>query len=422
MRHDARLAVLILVLNIIIVGGAAHAALIPSRSALRSQSPVDKIRVRISEGLASASVRGFDLTLREGSRSMFHADRSSEWRFKCSQGELEAEEIGVNSASVARRLRFSTPVSITTQAGFLSLEGKPFRETLHVHSGKKGCEIVNEIDVEDYLDGLVNAEFSAKWSEESVAAQVIAARTYAYHRILEARKKPSSRFDVESTVKDQVYGGLEKEDYLASRIVDRTRGMVLVASNGKPLKAFYHSTCGGRTELPQHVWGAKSAGFKRRVQCTYCKSSPVFSWSLALSEEQLVRSIREGISQDGVPMEWPAIQARQALDRGKIAAINLKLDDSGRVLEAIPTFDVSGVRVKLPISGVSFRNWLGPAKFRSTAFSAAKAGSVWEFKGRGNGHGVGMCQWGAKVMAEKGEKYSMILRHYYPDASVKKIW
>ncbi len=408
-----------------ISGGApsAWAAKVPVHaqqdSAQDSITSKETIRVRLTEGSSEVRLHAFDLTMLEHGRSVFRADRLSNWTVHCdSTGKVEFTEV---DAALPRRLGFSSPVALETPAGFLSFQGKPYRERLRVYAGKRGCEVVNEVNLEEYLDGLVNSEFSAKWSEEAVAAQVVAARTYAYSRMLQSRKKSSLHFDVESTVKDQVYSGSAAEDFRAARIIERTRGLVLTVPGGAPLKAFYHSTCGGRTELPENVWGAAEPGFKHRVNCPYCKHSPAMNWKLKVDAKEILDAIRTGIDQDGVPIDWSG-SAREAMNSGKLIDFVMKRDDSDRVLEVGLVWLVGSKRVVMPISGVSFRNWLGAGRFRSTAFNVSPAAGGWTFSGRGNGHGVGMCQWGAKVMGEQGKTYAMILKLYYPDATLKKLW
>src|SRR5579885_2227232 len=224
-----------------------------------------KIRVRVAPGLPVVHLRGFDLRIfdqaRAGSGEPHLAsapDRQSEWDFKCGHGKVSAVRVGAAGASVddEGQLELEAPVAVQTPAGFLSLHGRPYRGEIVIYPIAGKCEVINEVDLEKYLDGLVNAEFSAKWSEQGIAAQVIAARTYAYYQMQEMREK-GKRFDVDSTDKDQVYDGSIREDFRASRAVEKTRGVILAVNEGGayiPLKAFYHSTCGGVTELPEKVW------------------------------------------------------------------------------------------------------------------------------------------------------------------------
>lgn len=412
------------------VCAVAHASLPDSRGRAWFGSPsgagsAPLIRVRILQSAARVRVRGFDL--RAG--ALFSARRASEWEIQClASGQVRATSIG--GASEGRG-----PVRIETPAGFLSLQGRPYRYALIVHpvEGEARCDVINEVDLEKYLDGLISSEFSAEWSPESIGAQAVAARTYALFRMNEARAS-GQYFDVDATVKDQVYDGSLREDYRASRAAERTRGQVLTLARagGKilPLKAFYHSTCGGRTELPESVWGFSSPGFKHRVSCPFCVSSPRYLWDLELDSARVRRALLEGAATSShgrdVARRWPA-RWREALTRGNLEDLRTASRDSasGRVTDVVTLWSPGsgGARLELRLPAVRFREWIGAGQLRSTNFALrALGGDRWLVQGRGNGHGVGMCQWGAKVMGEKGYKTASILHHYYPDATIRKLW
>jgi stage II sporulation protein D len=263
---------------------------------------------------------------------------------------------------------------------------------------------------------------------------VIAARTYALHQIRAAHADPDRHYDVDASTRDQVYDGSMKEDFRASRSVQKTKGMVLTvgpASRPEPLKAFYHSTCGGMTELPQHVWGGSFAGFKHPVKCPYCLSSPALNWKLELSHAEMVQAFKRGIQVQEIhpsfAQHWPPLW-RTVIKMGHLLALRSEsVDPEGRVAQVVSVWQGPSGPIVLPLTGVKLREWLGAARFRSAAFQVTsihdnRGGQQWRFEGRGNGHGVGMCQWGAKTMGERGFKTSAILKHYYPDAVLRKMW
>ncbi len=404
-------------------------ASIPKTSLETTQS----IRIRLVQSPDAVEIRGFDLKFFDQHRPQFYASRLSSWRFHCSNqsGNLTVKAYPRDTHKLSDVQTYDGAVMVTTPAGFLTFQGRPYREKIWIHAVKQGdqvvCEAVNHVDVEKYLDGLVNAEFSAKWNEEAIAAQVIAARTYAFYQMNRARERPKSRFDVDATTKDQVYDGTMKEDYRSSRSVNRTRGIVLkpTLSASEPIKAFYHSTCGGLTELPSRVWGpGKYPGFKRIVTCSYCSASPRFQWNIDLQtadiKEFILRSARDADFSKQWPHNW-----EQLIRNGELANLRVQNDqESGRVKKVVSIWKTPDFKYQeLIIPAVKFRNWMGAAKMRSTAFQISRnASGDWEFRGRGNGHGVGMCQWGAKVMGEKGFKMEAILKHYYPDAVLARAW
>ncbi|MGZ3707273.1 MAG: SpoIID/LytB domain-containing protein [Bdellovibrionota bacterium] len=391
-----------------------------------------RIRVRLDEAAPKVTVRGYDLSLRESrfDRSVFHADRTTSWELHCQNGRIRAL-----ATAGGRALDLQEPVTIASAAGFVNVRGQPYRDEIRVWSVGSLCEVVNEIDIEKYLEGIVNNEFSTKWSEQAIAAQVIAARTYAAYQMRKVRAdSPGAHFDVDSSVKDQVYDGSQKEDARGARSVASTRGMVLTVGGAKdpvPMKAFYHSTCGGLTELPENVWGVHYPGFKHPVVCRFCASSPRFTWNLDFSARELADQLMSGARASGPPRGWPATWMED-LQRGRLQDIRVSRKDvGGRVTEVATLWEVpengrARRVVELTLSGSRLREWLGATRVRSTAFTVSPRwsilGSRWRLDGKGNGHGVGMCQWGAKIMGDQGYKTADILKYYYPDAAIRKLW
>lgn len=384
-----------------------------------------KIRVRLTEGAPQVLIRGFDLKFFEGRKSAAATDRLTEWEIRCQRGHIRA----FNFES-GKTFDFHDVVSIESPSGFIKVQGRPYRETVRIYPARGSlCEVINEVDIEEYLDGLVNAEFSARWNEEAIAAQVIAARSYALHQVRQARKNPSSHFDVDATVRDQVYDGSILEDFRSSRAVDRTRGIVLVPAQNRalyPLKAFYHSTCGGKTFLPEQVWGTRFPGFKTSVSCPYCVPSPSYRWSVGVSGHDFSLAILKGVQEDGVPLNWPH-SWQEVVFRGNLVALSISKMDSEKRVQEIKSIWVTGKEsVSLYFSAARFRTWLGTTRIRSFQFQIQPQQGFfsrhWQIDGSGYGHGVGMCQWGAKVMGERGFTVSAILKHYYPDALIRKLW
>ena len=384
------------------------------------------VRVRIAEEVPSAVIRGFDLRVydlrRWGLNLLANADKSSEWEVQCTGSRVHV--VARYSKQNQKPLDFEGPVSFQTPVGFLSYGSYPYRDEIRVYPRGKVCDVVNEVSLEKYLDGLVNSEFSSKWSEESVAAQVVVARTYAYHQIRDAHAR-GAHYDLDATTKDQVYNGSLREDYHSSRAVEKTRGLVLtLGASSYPIKAFYHSTCGGQTELPQHVWGRPYPGLRRSVRCSYCRESPRFHWVLSLTRAEISAAIQNGAKTGSIPKGWPS-NWREVLVEGKLLDLRFSHKDPENRVSNVTTVWAHGRGiVDLKVGAPLFREWIGPTKLRSTSFDAVpnSHNSSWHFSGLGNGHGVGMCQWGAKVMGEKGYKMQEILKAYYPDATLRKLW
>ncbi len=374
----------------------------------------EKIRVRLFDSNSQIRVRKV-------------ADPETEWLVRCKDGKIQVVPIrheksnhsaanGTSAGGAARvpaSFNAASPLVIHSKSKLVEVEFKQYRDTVKIYSDGDLCHVINELSVEDYLGSLVNSEFSSKWNEEAVAAQVIAARTYAVFQKAEARKR-NKIYDLDSTINDQVYDGSGKENEKSTSIVRKTRGLILVPKNSvgpQPIKAFYHSTCGGRTELPEVVWGKKYPGFKKSVECPYCKSSPVLHWELEmeLSEIQTILEKAGAIT--------PLLQF------GRLVDVRVgPRSKTNRIPYLISVWETDGKFEEVKVPAARFRTWIGPTRLKSTSFDVTKTGSMIRFEGQGNGHGVGLCQWGAKVMGEKGYKMGDILKHYYPDATLRKIW
>jgi stage II sporulation protein D len=424
---------LILIAGSIFAAAAAQAAPLPLPKPRELLIP-SRIRVRLAEAIPKVEVRGYDLKIYEKAhRSLASApDRLSQWELRCQDGRIRA----IPLSGGGKTLELQEPVSVQSPSGFVRFHDRPYREELEIHSVGSFCEVVNHVDLEKYLDGLVNSEFNSKWSEEAIGAQVVAARTYAVYQITLARGDTDRHYDVDATVRDQVYDGSTKEDFRASRTVEKTRGWVLTtgaSSRPAPLKAFYHSTCGGMTELPEHVWGNAFAGFRHAVRCPYCGNSPALNWQLDLPASEIVNAFQKVLvsSEDPRPSfthPWPRGWKQAVMQKHLVDLRAGRWDAEGRVSEVITTWAYTAPETGRPatmeirVGGARFREWVGAARFRSASFQVIARGNSWRFVGRGNGHGVGMCQWGAKTMGERGFKTAAILHYYYPDAILRKLW
>jgi stage II sporulation protein D len=153
------------------------------------------------------------------------------------------------------------------QESFLSFNGRSYRGLFILESSRKGMVLVNLLNLEDYLKGVVPNELSPAGSGEieALKAQAVAARTYAFKNLGEFRELG---FDLWDTARSQVYRGIGSELDLSSRAVDETKGEVLLY-RGTLINALYTSTCGGRTENSENVFGGKAVPYLRSTVCVY---------------------------------------------------------------------------------------------------------------------------------------------------------
>jgi stage II sporulation protein D len=276
------------------------------------------------------------------------------------------------------------------------VNGKPYRGVAEATPGEKGVLVVNELPLEEYLVGLINCEISSAWPIEAVKAQAVIARTYALNR---KQARSTSFYHLESSVIDQVYDGCEIEDSRARRGVSDTAGEVL-SYQGAVIQAFYHSNCGGRTEASEHVWG-KQLPYLGGVDCRYCLTSPSSAWDLRIALPELEERLKAaGHRVSGVTDIRPGPR-----------------NSRGRLKHVV----IVSSRSDLSLTGDQFRKAIGYSVIKSTNFTVRVENREAVFSGLGNGHGVGLCQWGAKQRALDGFGYAEILSYYYPGTDLIKF-
>jgi len=320
-----------------------------------------------------------------------------------SKGALKIKRLAGSKKALLNNKAKRLPLLFKPRGGkFIYINKRPYRGTLTIYADEaKGLLVVDELDIEDYLAGIINYEISSAWPVDAVMAQAVAARTYVLYRMM-ARKTPGP-YDIEGTTAGQVYKGAASEDDAAVRAVNRCRGEVLLYDN-KPALTVYHSNGGGRTDAAGDIWsGDTYYPYLRSVFSPYDKVSPRYRWDFAVPASMLGRVLRgEGYS-IGEPR---SVRPEDVTPGARVRSIRL----------------VDGRYKTLSIRGEELRRIIGYSILRSSLFTVRSESGLFIFSGRGSGHGVGMSQWGARGMAEAGYTYKEILRHYYPGARLKKLF
>ncbi|MCB4792713.1 MAG: SpoIID/LytB domain-containing protein [Elusimicrobia bacterium] len=296
---------------------------------------------------------------------------------------------------------FESPVRLMAKnpKDRVTIDGKHYRDSLLILCKDGRLSLVNELGLEDYIYGILPREVSPEWPLESLKAQAVISRTYALQNI---GKHEKDDFDLCNTVHCQVYGGVESEDSRSNKAVEETRGEVIIFKD-KLAHVFFHAACGGHTEDPNEVWnyGEEVPKYLMGHTCRFCKNSPHNNWKNELSAEY----IRKKLNTAGY-------------DVGEIKRISgAGRTGSGRVRN----LKVTGEKKSVAINAAKFRLFVDTYLIKSTYIdSIKKKGTKFVFAGSGWGHGVGMCQWGTKKMAEKGYDYKQILKYYFPKTSIEK--
>ena len=294
-----------------------------------------------------------------------------------------------------RALKVKCAMIKVEDTGSLTIDDRLFRGDIRIiRKDNAALLVINGIDLEDYIRGILYHEVSHYWPQDALDAQAVVCRTYAVYQMMQNKQKD---FDVTSDIYSQVYGGKTSERYRTNAAVDDTRGQVIMF-NGKIIPAYFHATCAGHTEDAEGLWGIDLAPLKG-VKCGYCKDSPHFRWHNVITLEE----IEEKLADSGRAIK--GIKEIKTLGR----------DASGRVTQMVISSDKKTVK----ISAKDFRSILGPNVIRSTNFTVSIAQQDAVFEGFGWGHGVGLCQWGAYFMAKSGSSYVDIIKFYYPGTEIK---
>lgn len=291
-------------------------------------------------------------------------------------------------------------ISPKSSKQFLRANGKRYRDTLLIKQvSKDSVTVINELGLEGYLYGILPMEVSPNWPMESLKAQAVVSRTFAVNNL---SRHDSEGFDLCSKVHCQVYGGIDIENEQTNQAVDETQNEVLVFEN-KLANTVFFSNCGGRTEDPRNAWETNvPVPYLKPTRCRYCKKNLHYRWEITLSQEEIANVLNK----KGYSVQLPIHSIR-----------DYKHGQSGRS----KYIQIKYLKEKLVLRASHFRMAVGPEKIRSTLFSQIrKCKGKFYFKGRGWGHGVGLCQEGAKGLAEKGANYKKILKYYYAKTHLEK--
>jgi stage II sporulation protein D len=304
--------------------------------------------------------------------------------------------VGDSAASVEVDGRKQTRPGRFRGPGPHEVDGRRYRGAVELLRGPAGLRIVNELLLEDYVAGTVLGEISEQWGDVVLRAQAIAARTYALHRRAHPR---STDFDLRATTADQVYLGIDGETPAVRAAVDATRGQVLTYA-GVPILAAYHSAAGGRTASAEEVWG-RPLPYLASVDVPGEEDSPDTYWRTRISSGALGGAL-----------------AAVGFEVGRVRDVAiLARSTSGRVR----TLRVRGSDGEVELSADALRGALGARRLRSTLFELRRSGADFVFVGSGNGHGVGMSQWGARALALRGAGHRAILAHFYPGTRLEHV-
>lgn len=310
-------------------------------------------------------------------------------------------------------------INIRPGDGTFTLNGQGYRGDLQIvlTPDANHFDVVNYVAVEPYLAGVIAAEMPGYWELEALKAQTIAARTYCLY--IKERFGQDRHWDLRKTQANQVYRGIAAESNRIWQVVNQTAGLVLVCKDSKGnesiFPAYYGSVCAGHTENSKNVFGDSFEALVG-VLCPYCKTvaKPKMLYWPTVNYKKSEVSAR-------LIERYPSLKGL-----GGIKTIRALEKSDYKDLSRVTKVELVGANCKTDwLRGEDFRLAIDPTglKIKSAAFEIRNAEGNWSFaKGKGFGHGVGLCQCGAEALARKKKTAAQIIEYYYPNSKMKKIY
>lgn len=375
--------------------------------------PSTMVRVALLRNISRVTLYSFGtVNIYAGRRSR---TASCKGRIAASISRKKRTRAGVIlDASKVGKFEVSLPCTLLAKSteNYFEVNEESFRGSIILAKGRSGTFfVINYCTMEDYLRGVVPLEIGKRKVEEieAVKAQAVAARTYTYKKMLANAGLP---FDLVATVADQVYGGVTVEYPLSDRAIQMTKGMVL-AHGDSLIFAYYHSTCGGVTANIRDVWNKGPAPYLCSVKDVdekgeaYCSISKYFTWQESWKTSTLASILwryTDKNSKNHFPIKGRIknITVAERFPCGRISVC--------RVVTQNGIYEYGGDNIRFTFR----RNMKEYPILRSSHFEVINVDpNKVLIRGRGYGHGVGMCQMGAIGRARAGQSFGEILDAYY---------
>ncbi len=352
----------------------------------------EEIRVRVASGLDKIHISADNLKIKKCHRCPSELWRNQKLKLQVFNGVWMLQSRSAKTKTYA--------VESLLLQGKFAFDTRRMPNKLELFARKNAIDVVYSLDLEDYIRGVLPSEMPMHWPLDSLKAQAIASRTYV---LMQKKQYPSRYYHVDNTVMDQVFHWshqlhpkLEKK---LDQVIQETRSAFLFGAKQKLVATYFHSHCGGFTEKAKKVWGHREGS--KPVKDPYCLLGTNKNWFYRIGKQELNKAYQK-YSKDS--------------RLGKlISVIPGKKNISGR-MEYISLIFASGKIRRW--KSQELRASLGFTKLKSTRFSFYDKKDHYLFTGNGFGHGVGLCQHGAKQMASLGYNFRQILKHYYPRSRI----
>ena len=417
-------------------GAAACASVLPRGGSEPAVDDNDQpVRIALSTTDESAKVGGtgsWRIYSRNSSNLVVSGSAGDAMKIEPRSGQLVVVR---DNGSVTSRRSGPFLVRATTPGSFVTYEGKRYRGELIITPSNGALLVVNRLGVESYLRGVVPLEIGDRkpGEEAAVEAQAVAARSYTYIHMAESGDRG---FDMYGSVQDQAYGGVDAEKAMTDAAISSTRDMV-IKYGGRIINTPYSSTCGGSTAAVSEVWWRQPdqpylRPVSDRIPGTssyYCDPSPRFRWTTTFTQDQL-RTTLEKYILSVTPASEPPVATSPSAPRASLGRITGFHINGRTASDRVASVSIQTERGNYTVRGNDVRfilrtpsgGLLGSTYFTTeTTSDGTGAIGTLVIKGGGNGHGIGMCQWGAIGRARAGQDYRTILMTYFPGTTVSRV-
>ena len=355
-------------------------------------APAEEIRIEVARGKPLAHFSGEAATASEGTQGAPLAISAGPAHVLAARGE----SLSLDGA------RVQPPLVIKPGSAPLFFEGKALPGRIEIWAEQGGLVVVNALDLEEYVSAVVSSEMPAKWPAAALEAQSIAARTYAVAQKISSG--PGARAHLGASVLDQVYAGAAHPESGARAAAKATYGEVLTW-NAAPIAAYFSASCGGKSESAEGAFDVAPGStpyLPVQDDGDFDAGDPRVRWTVRIPLAQLGKTLRVA---GRLRAELTGLEVSETTASGRARKVALR---------------AGGKTVTM--RGAELRQLVGYNKLPSLAFTVEVEKHEAVFRGSGSGHGVGLCQWGARGRAEAGQTAQQILAHYYPGAEIRQMY
>jgi len=360
------------------------------------------IKVRIAKSLQKITMSGLDIRKKlNGSGRIKSYNGKRELKFNCKP-----------IRKVTKNKKPLLLASLESRTGLIKWNKTGYIGRMNIVTSEKniGCDLINEIPLEKYISSLLSKEMSPKWPIEALKAQAVAARSYAYHKMVSQQVSKTKGFkayyDLENSEKHQVNGSFFDTTKSTQKAASETQGEILVVGLSEVTPIFFHSKCGGKTLRPDQVWSKNIKGY-RSVNCPFCHKHGTKPWKYRIKKRKFNTLLDDTLKS--------FYDNRFTSKDDKM--IRITPDNKNNV--SLRVYDDEKLLI---IKKSRLRAILGRKKAPSNYYHLKENSNEMILEGKGFGHGVGMCQYGALELARRGYTYKQILSHYFPEHNLKTIY